>query len=331
MTLSLGKSYTSGIAAVLDEYPLSLHGLAQPEVRNEYDMKTERRHDLETNDLARHTAEWIEKLKPHTSQIFGTVLAVAGVLILVYLWTSTSDSQEQAAWTDYALAIESDDPDAFDLQKVATNEAYAGTSMQEWASAAWADLQTAVATQTFLRDRESAEQRLSEAEPVYLELIQSAKDEQIRNRAHYGLGRVYQMLDRLDEAQEHFDSVGGDYQAIAQARAEQLLDPEFQDACKWLATAELPKREPTGVSGDKPAFEAELPDAGGVSARSLEDILGFTGGDDDRYGDQGPEEGELDEIFQEEQSETETPAESSGEEESTQEVEAETDAESIEP
>ena len=72
-------------------------------------MKTERRHDLETNELARYTAEGIEKVKPFSGQLFAGALVVIGILILISLWGSAAESKEAAAWTDYFLAFSSSD------------------------------------------------------------------------------------------------------------------------------------------------------------------------------------------------------------------------------
>lgn len=296
-------------------------------------MKTERRHDLETNELAKYTAAGLEKAKPFGSQIFGAALAVFGLVILFYLWSSSQGSKEAAAWTDYALALGSGDNDLLDLQQVALDESHEGTKMQEWAFVTWADRQTAIATVEYLSNRESAQERLDNVSGIYEELVKGAADEQIVNRAHYGLGRVYEMQNRLEEAREQYDKVRGDYEVIARDRSDNLLKPEIQEACQWLASAELPKRTPTGVVGDRPLFEADVPESSGFDARSLNDILGFSGDEDSggRYDNEKSEsadvEGaddtqekpaELDEIFLEDE-----PAEQ-GEPQTETDAEAET-------
>ena len=287
-------------------------------------MKTERRHDLETNELARHMAGWIEKCKPHASQIFGTAIVVFGILILASLWGGAQRLGEEAAWDDYAAAMNSGDDYLYNLQQVVQNQAHTGTEMQEWAKVTLADMQTAQATQRYLLDRSESESLIEEATIVYEDLISSAKLEELRNRARFGLGRLYELQDRLDEAQEMYDAVVGDYELVARARSEYLTKPEVQEALKWLANAELPKREPGGATGDKPSFEAELPSAG-FDAQSLENILGLSGeGSDDRYGssESAAEEGadkteqrtfELDEVFLDEETAGKTEIEDASE------------------
>ena len=281
-------------------------------------MKTERRHDLETNDLARMTAEGIEKVKPFGSQLFGTALVIVGILILLSMWGTASDSKEAAAWTDYALALDSTDQDLLKLQSVAEDEEHAGSAMQEWAYITWADRQTALASYQYLRNREDATDRLERVEQVYENLEKGSASDLIVNRARFGLGRVYEMQNRLEEAQEKFDAVQGNFALIARSRSENLLKPEVQEACNWLASAELPKAQATGATGDKPLFDVNLPGSDEPKSRSLEDILGFAGDEDasGRYGedsaaDEEKPEAKLDDIFQDEGTEGSEQAEDS--------------------
>lgn len=269
-------------------------------------MKTERRHDLETNELARYTAEGIEKVKPFSGQLLGVALFVVGGFILYSFWNSSNDSKAAAAWTDYFLAFSTTDQEMVNLQRVALNDRHGGTVMQEWAHVTWADRQTALASYQYLSDREATQERLATVSSIYEELIKGATEPQVVNRARFGLGRVYEMQNRLEDARKLYDQVEGNFEMIARERSDNLLKPEIQEACAWLASAELPASPSVGASGDKPLFDVNVPETGGVSSRSLDEILGFGGNDsaDQRYGDaedQG-EETEVDAIFQEEES-----------------------------
>ena len=264
-------------------------------------MKTERRHDLETNELARFTAEGIEKVKPYGAQVFGTALVVVGVLILLSLWGTASETKDAAAWTDYAQAFAAEDDDLLSLQQVALSDEHHGTVMQEWAHITWADRQTALASRQYLVDREDANERLNEAAAVYEELERGATSEAVLERARFGLGRIYEMQNRLDEARDKYDSVRGAYELIARSRSDNLAKPEVQEAFQWLASAELPKPKATGATGDKPKFDINLPNSDTSQKRSLEDILGFgnSGDSSDRYGEESEQSpAVLDEIFQ---------------------------------
>jgi hypothetical protein len=254
-------------------------------------MKSEHRHDLETNWLAHHLAVWIERLKPHTTKLMLAAGVVAGLLVVVSISSSVSASKSKAAWEAYALAVNSTDPELMQLQQVA--EEYPDTTMQEWAYATWADRQLMIASSRYLIDREAARERLRKVQGKY-EFIVNSGDPQIRDRAHFGLARVYEMLDQLDQAKNEYALVQGDLAKLATERTNQLESDTVQQSCKWLATTELPSRNTLndtsslgaglstqglstqGLPGERPPFEAISPSIGtdGLSQKSIEELLG---------------------------------------------------------
>ena len=255
-------------------------------------MKTKQRQYLETNELARWAAVRIEKIKPYSTQLVGGVVILLGMAVVGTLWGSVSESQQEAAWDAYALAINTSDMEMLNLRRIATDDAHDGTAMQEWAFATWADRQLSLASQAYLIDRTVAQERMRRVVGIYEQLVETASDGQLRNRARYGLAQVYELQNRLDDARRQFDLVQGDLEAIARVRADHLLAPGVKEAYDWLATAELPRRalqDAPGTPGSKPAFEADLPDASSVpinvGTRSLEEIIGGPSAVDsqDRY------------------------------------------------
>ena len=96
-------------------------------------MKSEQRHELETNELSAGLAKSIEQLKP----IAGQILTVIGVVLALYaglsIWNTQTEKTEREAWEAYAFATDSSDPEMKGLQQVAGDEKYAGTRMSEWA------------------------------------------------------------------------------------------------------------------------------------------------------------------------------------------------------
>ena len=290
-------------------------------------MKSQKRHDLETNELARHAAAWIEKIKPYSSHLFGVAVVLVGIAVLGSMWGTMSEAQQEVAWNAYALAINTNDLEMTNLQRVALDDDHEGTAMQEWALVTWADRQITIATKTYFIDRASTTERLSRVESIYQRLAEDAGQQQIRDRARYGLGRVLEMQNRLEEARDQYDLVRGDFEALARDRADFLYTPEAQENYQWLSVAELPERPQQGATGSRPEFDAELPSTG-LDPRSLEEILGLSTDDqaEDRYqtdaekteaesseSDESTTDDsgfEVDEIFRDDQAaETSTPAE----------------------
>ncbi len=258
-------------------------------------MKTERRHDLETNELARKVTRWIETIKPYSTQLVGGAVLVLGIAFMSSMWGSISQSKEQAAWDAYVLAFNftGGDIELMGLQKVANDEAYEGTAMQEWAYVTWADRQLILASHAYLIDRDSAQDRLRRVLGIYEQLASGAGDTNVMNRARFGLARVYEMQGKVEEARSQYALVEGELESIAADRATQLESESAQEAIAWLASAELPRRNlqnAPGVPGSRPEFNAPLPSASppssGLGTRSLQDVLGEFGDEsaaDDRY------------------------------------------------
>ncbi|QEG35285.1 YfgM family protein [Bythopirellula goksoeyrii] len=258
-------------------------------------MKSERRHDLETNDLAIRMKDAIETSKPYLFQLLVGVAVVALLFAFWGFWGRSSSVTEQQAWDKFMLASYSSDPEMLEMKRLAENSEYSGTSVPEWAYLMWCDRQLQIASQTYLVDREATTSRLKQIQGIFEGLTSSASVPQIRDRARYGLAQVYEMQAKVDEAEAKYSEVKGDLSSLASGRAEQLELKEVKEACNWLASAELPKRKAastnTSGSGSRPSFEAEVP--GSVAApsaiqdsRSLEEILtgsAGTGSDEDRY------------------------------------------------
>jgi len=256
-------------------------------------MKTERRHSLETNALAHRISVWIEKIKPYSNYLFGAAAVLLGIAVVSSLWGSHSAARQKAGWDAYFMAYDTSDPELMSLQRVASEDQYAGTPMQEWAYVTWADRQVLLASRTYLIDREVSKDRLRRVAGIYEELASVAGDRQVQDRARLALARVYEMQDKLDDARRQYELVQGDLAPLAGERAEQLDSPDVQTACAWLNTVELPKRSATGgagTPGSRPDFEAPLPstssDESTPDTRSLEEILGGLddqSSDDNRY------------------------------------------------
>ncbi len=259
-------------------------------------MKSEHRHDLQTNELSARLARWVETVKPFTGQIVTGLVLLAVLYAGLTVWDAQSDEKERAAWDAFALATDTSDPNINSLQRVAEDEQYAGTKMQEWAYVGWCDRQVLNAMSSYLIDRKITEDRLRSVSGIYESLASGAVDFQVQNRARFGLARVYELQNKLDEAREQYLTVRGDLQPHASGRAKQLESEEVSKACFWLASAELPKRDLTGgqgATGARPNFNASLPVAqpssDGISAESLEKLLGELNSDlpaeENRYGE----------------------------------------------
>jgi len=307
-------------------------------------MKTEHRQFLETNWLAARLAKWIEKIKPHTGLLVGGLVVFCGIVVVSSFWTTQSAAKHQAAWDEFAIARNTTDPEMMSLRRVADKEEYSGTPMREWAYVTWADRQVLLASSEYLINRESAQDRLRIVIGIYEELAEGVADAVIQNRARFGLARVFELQNKLEEAREQYSLVQGDLEPMATYRAEKLESPKVQEACAWLASAELPRRSFDGGAGEsssRPNFDASLPDVSLSDSsqdstvsdpRTLEEILGIEGEEassEQRYTTDEDTEGKTDETDAIPQ-DSEKPAAESNSSESVDSEATET-AEDLEP
>jgi hypothetical protein len=247
-------------------------------------MKAEHRHELETNKLAHELEVWGEKIRPHGNTILTVVAVLLGLYALLTFWNSRTAGREQEAWLAYEKALLQSDPDYRAVQAVAASDDFAGTTMQEWATMAWADRQLRMASEMYLVNRDGAKERLTTISAIYEQYAADAVNDEIRNRARLGLARTSEMLGRLDDARRQYAEVQGPLSTLAAARIKELEGKHAEDTVKWLASAELPRRAaPTGdgLPGVRPGADAEMPasEAGGGAelfdpAQSMEEILG---------------------------------------------------------
>ena len=221
-------------------------------------MKTERRHDLETNLLARKMAGWVNQIKPYSNAM--GVVAVALVVALVgwFLLSRQSAGRESVAWNDYFFATLGRPIDPAKLQ--ATAQQHSGSPVAHWANLAWADSQLQLGTQALFVNKPQARNNLQQAIDAYRLLETSSAPQLIRDRASYGLARAFESLGRVDDARRQYMTVQGTFAEMARARADSLDRTEIRQFYDWFANAEPPVPPMTGglgIPGQRPIFGLE--------------------------------------------------------------------------
>jgi hypothetical protein len=253
-------------------------------------MKSEHRHELETNWLAHHVAIWLDRAQPYNSLIVGGLLTIVILFFGISFFGGESSARQSAAWNSYNEAVEGNLPNLETLRESA--EEYPDSPMQQWADITWADGQVAIASRYYIQNRALAMESLSRATGTYQGLLKESEDERLKGRAHFGLGRVYELQNELDKAREEYLAVKGGFQLLAEQRAAELEKPITKETYAWLATAQGPRRSaPTGpgTPGRQPGFapgELDLPAAtdesdSNISVDDLFQGIGETGDKDD--------------------------------------------------
>ena len=233
-------------------------------------MKTTRRHELQTNELADRLAHWIEAVKPYSRAALAVVLAVV-VMIFAWSYLSSQNSRKEAeGWNAFYSAMNERDPRE-NLADIASR--YAGSDVASWARVTLADIQTQIGTNQLFAEKGNAKDELREAAEKYRAVLLETQEPTLLQRAMFGLARAHEAQgtpDSLDNARKEYRSIGekwpgSPYTKDAAGRAaalETAADKNFYD---WMAKYEPPRtmaNEP-GTPGAKPDFLKDpLEDAG---------------------------------------------------------------------
>ena len=242
-------------------------------------MKTERRHELQTNVLAVTLAHWIEAAKPYSKAGLALIIA-AVVIVFATLYLSAQNKTHVAeGWQEYFDSTTS--PSA--AERLADISArYAGTSVAQWARLSLADMELNRGTSLVLNDKKEARDELRKATNDYQTLLAESRDPTILERATFGLARAHEAMGELDKARTEYLSIAKQwpdsvFAGTATARAEDLDRPATKEFYDWVAKYEPPRPlsgEP-GLPGVRPEFlkdsleeGVQSPGAGGQKPQS---------------------------------------------------------------
>lgn len=230
-------------------------------------MKAQRRHELQENELATWLGQHLEQAKPYSKTIVAVLLLAVAAAIAGSYALRDQAARAQIGWTAFYQAFGAQDPN--ELGDVA--RLHSGTEAAIWATQAEADLKLNDAVVQIYRSREEAKTLLDEAKTGYETVTKSpAADGLLRERATFGLGRVHETLNELDEAKQYYTELaqGAPQSALgkaAQQRLDTLNDPSVERWYNWFAKQKPRPPASPGIPGapgmpDLPSDLGNLPD-----------------------------------------------------------------------
>ena len=227
-------------------------------------MKTQRRHELQTNQLADRIGVYIQKVRPYQKPILYGLATVAVLGAAVLYLSNLQQAKAGASWEDYFGAMVEQQPEA--LAEVA--RLHSGSTAALWARQAAGDMKLSTGAMLLFRDRNEARKNLKDAEKEFLAIEQDgARYPMLLQRARYGLGQVYESLCEVDKARDYYKKVASAEPdsalgQLAQRRHDQIAG---QDPDRWFAWFEkqVPKTPvaPVSATGQQPStpFDLEAP------------------------------------------------------------------------
>ena len=198
-------------------------GLSTPGLYHEWvgDMKSERRHELEHNELADWIGKTILAIKPYQNLILGVlILLLVGGVVFAW-WRNHSGTQTAEAWDQFCKALDSRDPAK--LNEII--EQYPNTHVAHCAALVVADMHLNMGCERRFENNALASQELIKATKLYkvvLDPREGSRNALLREQATFGLARAYEASGDLDKAVEYYQQVKGAYAAQAQSRLNDL-------------------------------------------------------------------------------------------------------------
>jgi tetratricopeptide (TPR) repeat protein len=263
-------------------------------------MKSERRHELQQNDLAVYLHRVNKSVEPY-SRIIMVAVAVVAVGVLFFGFYRTQQSgQRSDATLQLIQAAASEDAEV--LLSVTDN--YPNTPAGAWAQLYRGKQYLSQGIQSLYNNRNNAEELLVDAQGAFKSAIGASDDQLLHSRAHYGVACAAESLGNLDEAIEAYREViaVNESEAMvkkAEERIETLSNPQTKEFLAWFgdqdfapADPSLPPSLPGGDSlPDLP--DLKLPDlslSSGGDEMELKDLDGGLEMPKESAGDQKPTE-----------------------------------------
>jgi predicted negative regulator of RcsB-dependent stress response len=226
-------------------------------------MKTQRRHELATNVLADWLGEKIEALKPYSTAVSATAVAVVAVVFASVFWYQQRQAGRAQAWESYFSALEEQNPDDArdDLEAVADD--YSKSPAGLWARLGLADTQLAKGVEELFKDHASARKALEGAIDDYRAVLEQAPgDSLLAERSTFGLAESYESKNELESARQHYRDLldrwpSGAFSSMAKDRLADLDRKATKDFYDWFAkqSPQTKQSKGSGLTGKKPAFD----------------------------------------------------------------------------
>ena len=170
-------------------------------------MKSERRHELEKNELADWMVGVGQKVKPYQNAILIAALLMIGAGV-IFAWSfKRSADRNEAGWTAFFQALDARTPDPVEFEELAKNEAYKGTEMANWALVIAADRHLAAGCRDLFINKADAKDHLRSAVEQYTKVLEQTGQSSLMNRATFGLARALESQGELDAAVKQYEKV----------------------------------------------------------------------------------------------------------------------------
>lgn len=241
-------------------------------------MKTERRHELETNVLADRLAHTADRIEPYR-RVIVVLLAAFAFLAFAYSYMAGNQQQKLAeGWERYDAALRAPIAEGRRKRLEETLANHAGEPVAAWAELWLADDELAEGIDKLFLDKSDAKDLLKSAINRFSS-VNASGPPMLQQRAMMGLAHAYESLGKLDEARKAYDTLlktfpDGPLAQAAEARRLALDKEATKQFYAWFSEYTPPtvdfSRDP-GKPGERPNFDGSLdaPAGAGISKDDL--------------------------------------------------------------
>ncbi len=174
-------------------------------------MKSERRHDLSENYLAKWIASTFEKIAPYQNAIYWSIITVLVVICLVMVWTNYVGMSQAKAWSDYLP-----DLNTFDVEKLeALTDKYTSGDVAVRIRLSVGEILSAEGCQLIFSNREEAPGKLEKALGFFLAAEGMVSDNNdLAEQVAFGMAVTHEGLAAVRTGQGDLDSAKECYEKI---------------------------------------------------------------------------------------------------------------------
>ena len=233
-------------------------------------MKSERRHELQHNELADWLAKAAETIKPYQNMAMGAVALVLIVMVGYTLWSRESTAQTTQAWDEMNAALNAvlQTGKLEPLSKVI--EDYPSTNVAYTAQAVLADLHLGTGCDRLFKNKATGQQELTKAIELYDSVRQGSQTPALQERVTFGLARAKESkgdAESIKQAEQLYKDVvakwpEGAYAVASQQRVKDLERPTTKHFYDKFRNFD-PKPSFSAEPGERPPFDLNsVPDDG---------------------------------------------------------------------
>ncbi len=243
-------------------------------------MKTERRHELQTNELADWLGAKTLEIRPYAKLIVGALVLLVLAIFLLSFGAVQRRKNREIAWKElFSFQVNANTADPITRAEYAEklidlSKRQAGTQVGAWALQSAGDINLSLGSALMWQDRAEAREKFNLARENYNDALATVQHDILRQRALQGLAQTNEALNKITDAEQNYQQIIDKWpdSAAAKLAADRLAflqRPSTVEFYDWFMqqkpvpppmTSNTPGQMPTNQLRDSPSLSLPDPD-----------------------------------------------------------------------